>query len=196
MRAEKQLATGTEASAHVGPGATAVAAVSRGQSWCQCSCHVSHPFRRSGRPLAVLPGVAISSVSVQVLHQMLILPRRLPSGLLCGQTHSPVVTVKHEDCFPMSILARMWTKSWCVSLYAQCSRRRMPRAPACLTCARRCGEITCKRVLGRPRPALPSHRKDVRGHRHPNEQDRQHSRARQDWQRLWHCRPESGHIGH
>jgi hypothetical protein len=65
--AEQKLATRTEAGADIGPGATAVAAVSRGQGRCQCSCHVSHPFRRSGAPLGVLPGVAILSVSVLVL---------------------------------------------------------------------------------------------------------------------------------
>ena len=65
--AEEQLATRTEASTHVRPGATAVAAVGRGQTRCQCSCHVYHPFVVVG-PFAVLPGVAVSSVSVLVVH--------------------------------------------------------------------------------------------------------------------------------
>jgi hypothetical protein len=47
--AEQQLATRSEAGAHIGPGATAVAAVRCGQSWCQCSCHVNHPFVVVGR---------------------------------------------------------------------------------------------------------------------------------------------------
>jgi len=44
VRTEQQFATRDEADAHISPGATAVAAVSRGQGRCQCSCHVSYPI--------------------------------------------------------------------------------------------------------------------------------------------------------
>ena len=44
VSAEQQLATRVKASAHVGLGAAAVAAVGRGHRGCQCSGHVSLPF--------------------------------------------------------------------------------------------------------------------------------------------------------
>ena len=49
---EEELAPRVQAGAHVGLGATAVAAVRHGQGRCQSSCHVRHPFRRSGASLA------------------------------------------------------------------------------------------------------------------------------------------------
>src|SRR5664280_180598 len=44
----------------------------------------------------------------------------------------------------------MCTQSWPVSLCAQTRDAAMSRTPACLSRARRCGEITCQRVVGRP----------------------------------------------
>jgi hypothetical protein len=82
---------------------------------------------------------------------LMILRSRWPSGLRCVQTHSPVVTVKHEDSFPMSILP-------------PCGPSRVefhsPRnvflgewvggATACLQCSGQPGEIACQ---GAPRLA-------------------------------------------
>jgi hypothetical protein len=51
VRTEQELAAGDEAGADIRLGATAVAAVSGGQSWCQCSCHVAIPFVVVGSPV-------------------------------------------------------------------------------------------------------------------------------------------------
>jgi hypothetical protein len=81
VRTEQQFATRAEADAHISPGATAVAAVSRGQSRCQCSCHVSHPIVIVG----AVGGPYLVSRSGRypflIFHRLLMLRRRLPSGL-------------------------------------------------------------------------------------------------------------------
>jgi hypothetical protein len=81
VRTEHQFATRAEAGAYIGPGATAVAAVSCGQSRCQCSCHVSHPIVIVGAVGGPYLVSRTGRYPFLILHPLLMRRSRLPSGL-------------------------------------------------------------------------------------------------------------------